>query len=196
MAKNSIQAGIGTRRVFGDARLHSDYVHSGSPFETLIGVGKVIKGWDDGELLSIRLISPYYDSHPLPPLCSTYAGVPQLSLGEKAKLIVTPDCVSSDLCLVRHTAGGSSAFSPNRRTVLVDSRRSFHPTPLSSSKSSSSLSINAAGNRDALRILCANLFARDMDSVLSVLRSCIACDFLIFIQRKRPRLCPNPVSAW
>ncbi|KAF8060815.1 hypothetical protein FPV67DRAFT_1452891 [Lyophyllum atratum] len=37
----------------------------GSPFETEIGVGKVIKGWDEG--------------------------VPQLSLGEKAILTATPD---------------------------------------------------------------------------------------------------------
>jgi FK506-binding protein 1 len=37
----------------------------GSPFETEIGVGKVIKGWDEG--------------------------VPRLSLGEKAILTATPD---------------------------------------------------------------------------------------------------------
>ncbi|CDO75626.1 hypothetical protein BN946_scf184840.g9 [Trametes cinnabarina] len=37
----------------------------GQPFETEIGVGKVIKGWDEG--------------------------VPQLSLGEKAILTATPD---------------------------------------------------------------------------------------------------------
>ncbi|KAI0070037.1 peptidyl-prolyl cis-trans isomerase [Panus rudis PR-1116 ss-1] len=37
----------------------------GEPFETQIGVGKVIKGWDEG--------------------------VPQLSLGEKAVLTATPD---------------------------------------------------------------------------------------------------------
>lgn len=37
----------------------------GSPFVTQIGVGKVIKGWDEG--------------------------VPQLSLGQKAVLTVTPD---------------------------------------------------------------------------------------------------------
>ncbi|KIJ64635.1 hypothetical protein HYDPIDRAFT_175560 [Hydnomerulius pinastri MD-312] len=37
----------------------------GLPFETEIGVGKVIKGWDEG--------------------------VPQLSLGEKATLTATPD---------------------------------------------------------------------------------------------------------
>ncbi|KAI8985018.1 peptidyl-prolyl cis-trans isomerase [Trametes punicea] len=37
----------------------------GAPFETEIGVGKVIKGWDEG--------------------------VPQLSLGEKAILTATPD---------------------------------------------------------------------------------------------------------
>ncbi|KAI0634948.1 hypothetical protein C8Q77DRAFT_1104917 [Trametes polyzona] len=40
----------------------------GTPFETEIGVGKVIKGWDEG--------------------------VPQLSLGEKAILTATPDYVS------------------------------------------------------------------------------------------------------
>ncbi|GFZ46259.1 FK506-binding protein 1 [Saitozyma sp. JCM 24511] len=37
----------------------------GSPFVTQIGVGRVIKGWDEG--------------------------VPQLSLGQKANLICTPD---------------------------------------------------------------------------------------------------------
>ncbi|KAG5725820.1 hypothetical protein E4T56_gene2442 [Termitomyces sp. T112] len=37
----------------------------GSPFETEIGVGKVIKGWDEG--------------------------VPQLSVGQKAVLTATPD---------------------------------------------------------------------------------------------------------
>ncbi|GAA5971162.1 hypothetical protein JCM11641_004167 [Rhodosporidiobolus odoratus] len=37
----------------------------GQPFQTAIGVGRVIKGWDEG--------------------------VPQLSLGQKAKLICTPD---------------------------------------------------------------------------------------------------------
>jgi FK506-binding protein 1 len=36
----------------------------GKPFETIIGVGKVIKGWDEG--------------------------VPQMSLGEKATLTITP----------------------------------------------------------------------------------------------------------
>ncbi|KAF7722269.1 FK506 binding protein proline rotamase rapamycin-binding protein [Apophysomyces ossiformis] len=37
----------------------------GAPFETQIGVGRVIKGWDEG--------------------------VPQLSLGQKARLICSPD---------------------------------------------------------------------------------------------------------
>jgi FK506-binding protein 1 len=37
---------------------------TGKPFETKIGVGQVIKGWDEG--------------------------VPQMSLGEKAKLTITP----------------------------------------------------------------------------------------------------------
>jgi len=47
----------------------------GMPFETEIGVGKVIKGWDEG--------------------------VPQLSLGEKAVLVATPDY-----------AYGSRGFAP------------------------------------------------------------------------------------
>ncbi|PWN48859.1 FK506 binding protein [Violaceomyces palustris] len=37
----------------------------GTPFKTQIGVGQVIKGWDEG--------------------------VPQLSIGEKAKLVCSPD---------------------------------------------------------------------------------------------------------
>ncbi|KAN0061484.1 FK506 binding protein proline rotamase rapamycin-binding protein [Thecaphora frezii] len=37
----------------------------GTPFQTVIGAGRVIKGWDEG--------------------------VPQLSIGEKAKLICSPD---------------------------------------------------------------------------------------------------------
>lgn len=53
MGKYSIQAGIGICRVFEDACPCSDYAHSNSPFKTQIGVGKVIKGWDEGELLSI-----------------------------------------------------------------------------------------------------------------------------------------------
>ncbi|GAA5831648.1 hypothetical protein JCM3766R1_004965 [Sporobolomyces carnicolor] len=40
-------------------------VDRGTPFQTAIGVGRVIKGWDEG--------------------------VPQLSLGQKAKLTCTPD---------------------------------------------------------------------------------------------------------
>ena len=40
-------------------------VDRNSPFVTKIGIGKVIKGWDEG--------------------------VPQLKLGEKAKLTITPD---------------------------------------------------------------------------------------------------------
>lgn len=53
MGKNSIQAGTGIRHALWDARPYSDHAHSGSPFQTEIGVGKVIKAWDEGELLSI-----------------------------------------------------------------------------------------------------------------------------------------------
>lgn len=48
--KRSIQAGTGICRVFGDVHPYSDHTHSGKPFKTQIGVGKVIKGWDEGKL--------------------------------------------------------------------------------------------------------------------------------------------------
>jgi hypothetical protein len=145
MAQNSIRAGIGTRLVFGDTRSYSDHVHSGEPFITAIGVGKVIKGWDEGELLSIGFINPCCDTA-LTPMCSTHTGVPQLSLGEKAILTASPDYVSRELDLVCHTPGGLSVFSPNRRMVLADSRRSFQPTPPSSSKSNCSVSTRLESN--------------------------------------------------
>ena len=66
--QSSIRAGIGTCCVPGYIRPYSDHVYSNEPFKTMIGVGKVIKGWDEG--------------------------VPQLSLGEKAVLTATPDYVS------------------------------------------------------------------------------------------------------
>ena len=177
MVPNSIRAGIGTRRVSGDARSYSDYVHSGEPFKTSIGVGKVIKGWDEGELL-IRLVGIYCDSHPLP-LCVPHTGVPQLSLGEKAVLTATPDFVSLELDLILHAAGG---LSLNRHMVLVDSHRSSHPTPPSSSKSSCSVSMVSQLRGDVVRCILSrsNLFAHGMDRVLSVLHFCIVCDPPIF----------------
>jgi len=99
-ARSSIQAGIGIHLVIRDTYPSSDHAYSGSPFQTEIGVGKVIRGWDEGELLSIsQSLSSYF-------MCSTYTAVPQLSVGEKAVLTVTPDYVSWDLRLVRHTDRG------------------------------------------------------------------------------------------
>ncbi|GFF77367.1 FK506-binding protein 1A [Aspergillus udagawae] len=48
-----------------DGRKFDSSVDRNTPFQTEIGVGKVIKGWDEG--------------------------VPQMSLGEKAVLTITPD---------------------------------------------------------------------------------------------------------
>ncbi|THH18792.1 hypothetical protein EW146_g2250, partial [Bondarzewia mesenterica] len=62
----------------------------GSPFETEIGTGKVIKGWDEG--------------------------VPQLSLGERAILTATPDYVrippSPSLLSAFRVASRSPHFFP------------------------------------------------------------------------------------
>lgn len=55
----------------------------GRPFETQIGVGKVIKGWEEGGTSWIDS-GCYTDISP---------GVPLLSLGEKAILNITPDYV-------------------------------------------------------------------------------------------------------
>ena len=63
------------------------YMGSGKSFKTTIGVGKVIKGWDEGA----HNCSPPFDrnrSH-----SSIHLGVPQMSLGEKAYLIITSDYV-------------------------------------------------------------------------------------------------------
>ncbi|EGF84440.1 hypothetical protein BATDEDRAFT_22495 [Batrachochytrium dendrobatidis JAM81] len=50
---------------FTDGKKFDSSVDRGQPFVTKIGVGQVIKGWDEG--------------------------VPQMSVGEKAKLIITYD---------------------------------------------------------------------------------------------------------
>ena len=64
------------------------------PIVTQIGVGKVIKGWDEG----IQLPSHF----PLIPKLSFSAlGIPQLSLGQKAILTVTPDYVRNFTLRVR-----------------------------------------------------------------------------------------------
>lgn len=57
------------------------------PFMTQIGVGKVIRGWDEGIIFYPARVSPHW--------CAV--GVCKLSKGEKALLIVTPDYVRQSL---------------------------------------------------------------------------------------------------
>ncbi|KAK0443189.1 peptidyl-prolyl cis-trans isomerase [Armillaria borealis] len=69
MVRSSIQAGIGThllRYKSPDNQIVIHFIYCrGHPFVTEIGVGKVIKGWDEA--------------------------VPQLSLGQKARLVASAD---------------------------------------------------------------------------------------------------------
>ena len=65
-------------------------IQRNEPFVTKIGVGQVIKGWDEG----IGGCRPW-QWHVL----IIIAGVPQLSKGEKALLTITSDYVSLDLML-------------------------------------------------------------------------------------------------
>jgi hypothetical protein len=69
-------------------RTHHTLVRN-SPFVTKIGVGQVIKGWDEGMqnffLLSFVLLVLKSSRFTL--------AVPQLSIGEKALIVVTPDFV-------------------------------------------------------------------------------------------------------
>src|SRR6266404_1507242 len=94
------------------ALTNSLLMFSNSPFVTKIGVGHVIKGWDEG-LFQILPLAPrrFVDAE------SLLSGVPQLSLGQKARLTVTPDFVRNVTLRVqsvlRHLqAYGARGFSP------------------------------------------------------------------------------------
>jgi len=58
-----------------------------TPFVTKIGVGAVIRGWDEG----ISYMPLYLLSHST----RSFQGIPKLSLGEKAVIIVSSESVST-----------------------------------------------------------------------------------------------------
>lgn len=61
-------------------------VDRGQPFAVTIGVGQVIRGWDEGGLF-----------HPGRRRRTLTTKVPQMSLGEKAKLTITGDYAYGNL---------------------------------------------------------------------------------------------------
>ncbi|CAG8490344.1 24291_t:CDS:2, partial [Cetraspora pellucida] len=64
-----------------DGKQFDSSYNRGKPFECKIGVGQVIRGWDEGEF---SIVAIEFTSISL-------IGVPQLSLGQKAKLTISPD---------------------------------------------------------------------------------------------------------
>ena len=90
-ARSSTLAGIGASLALSSFPCAPDAsLDSGEPFKTTIGVGQVIKGWDEGTSSPARVhLLSVAQSIPI-----VVSGVPQLSLGEKAVLTATPDYVS------------------------------------------------------------------------------------------------------
>jgi hypothetical protein len=66
---------------------HSPFMVRNDPFITKIGVGQVIKGWDEGMQNTFPL------SFAVLKFSRFTLAVPQLSVGQKAVITVTPDFV-------------------------------------------------------------------------------------------------------
>ena len=87
-----------------------------------IGVGKVIKGWDEGKHIASRFPSAFL---------TRLSGVVKMSLGEKAVLIATPDYV----CIVSVISSSCLVTLCSRHMAPAGSHLLYLQTLLSSSSS-------------------------------------------------------------
>lgn len=101
-----------------------------APFVTRIGVGSVIRGWDEGPHLSVM--------HPpnAPLYSSDSVGIPELGLGETAVIIVPAEYVRNLSLLASNSAFPKliCLLTSLRHTAIVDLARSSRQTQHSGSR--------------------------------------------------------------